>query len=207
LLRAPDAYDGLFLLEQGIRISALGVAIAASGRILEVMVLVIYVGDARDVVKRVRSNHCRSNVEASALRQYIAVGLGFSLARTARTTGTTRIRIDLLDPSAGEAQVSAYISGGAWRYVLCESYGEAADFQWFVIAQFDPLLNRDRRPWDAANETRYRALLAQLENAPLFTCAALKGQPTGPGVYVLYHEAVPVSLESQSESRRVASGV
>jgi len=48
---------------------------------------VIYVGDARDVVKRIQNNHCGGNVEASALRKAVAEAMGYSLKRTRARSG------------------------------------------------------------------------------------------------------------------------
>lgn len=151
----------------------------------------IYAGDASDAIKRVRYNHCRSNVEASALRQHIATAQGLQLKRTKRPSGSTRVRIDLPDPAAGERQVSDYLCSGHWKYVLCRSYAEAHDFQWFAINSLRPVLNRDRRPWDTTQSARYQDLLAELEASPLLTEQELAGRASGPGVYLLYHDAPP----------------
>ena len=40
---------------------------------------IIYVGDSGKVMSRLRSNHCRGNVEASALRKYVAEAMGYKL--------------------------------------------------------------------------------------------------------------------------------
>jgi ADP-ribosylglycohydrolase len=48
--------------------------------------LVIYVGDSRDVIKRIRKDHCGNgtNVEASALRERVAENKGFQIKKTNR---------------------------------------------------------------------------------------------------------------------------
>ncbi|MEM3573648.1 MAG: hypothetical protein QXJ62_05415, partial [Nitrososphaeria archaeon] len=118
----------------------------------------IYVGDASDVVKRILTNHCSfsSNVEASALRCAVAEAMGYRLKRTKRPSGSTRIRIDLPNPREGEDIVSAYIHAGRWKYIICESYDEAHDFQWYVIDQLKPLLNKNVKPWNKQKTITYQ---------------------------------------------------
>jgi len=147
----------------------------------------VYVGDAGDVVDRILTNHTSGNVEGSALRKAVSEALGYRLARKKRPSGSIKVRIDLPNPREGENKVSAYIRSGMWRYVICPSYDEAHDFQWFVIDKLKPVLNRLHKTWNPRNLKRYRFLLAQLENAPLLLHDQLRGEPTGPGVYVLHH--------------------
>jgi hypothetical protein len=87
--------------------------------------------------------------------------------------------------------VSDYIRSGEWRYVICTSYAEANDFQWFTIDQLTPLLNKNRRPWNRENLQRYQDLLDQLTNFPALNCDQLRGMQSGPGVYALYHNQTP----------------
>ena len=153
--------------------------------------MIIYVGDSRDVVKRIRYNHCRGNVEASALRRYIAEAKGYKIKSTKRSSGSTRIRIDLPDPKFGEREITDYIRGGTWRYVICDSYFEASDFQWYAIEQLNPLLNKDRGSWNKGNHERYQALLERLTDYVELRCDQLSSMPSGSGVYVLYHYKYP----------------
>ena len=48
----------------------------------------IYVGDSKDVVKRIKNNHCSGNVEASAFRKHLAVAMGYKLKKTKIETGS-----------------------------------------------------------------------------------------------------------------------
>jgi len=153
--------------------------------------MVIYVGDTHNVINRILSNHCRGNVEGSALRKHLAQARGYGIKSIKRPSGTTKIRIDLPNPQEGELQVSNYIRSGKWRYVICDSYREAHDFQWYVIEQLKPLLNKDYQSWDRNNLQKYQTLLAQLTNSLALTCTQLRGMQSGPGVYTLYHQQVP----------------
>ena len=159
---------------------------------------VIYVGDARNVVKRILSNHCKGNVEASALRKHIAEAMGYKLTKTRRPSGSTRVRIDLSDPQIGENKISVYIESGKWRYVICQSYNEAHDFQWYVIELLNPLLNKERRQWNREKSDRYAILFQKLLSNPLLNCRKLYGRYTGPGVYVFYHNTPPNAFNSQT---------
>ena len=154
--------------------------------------LVVYVGDARDVIKRIRSQHCGGNVEASALRKHIAVAKGYPLSTTRRASGSSRVRLALPDPSRGEQEISAYLRSGTWKVAICVSYEEAHDFQWYAIEQLNPLLNVSRKPWSAQHHARYAALFGLLESMPGMDYSELGKARSGPGVYVLYH-AVPPS--------------
>lgn len=155
------------------------------------MIRVIYAGDARDIVKRIRSDHCRGNVEASALRKHIAEYRRYPIKKTRRTSGSYRVRLDLPDPKAGEQNISAYLRCGVWKYVLCDSYEEAKDFQWYVIDALNPLLNVQHKPWNRDNLARYQTLLAELTSATARNYEQLRNTASGPGVYVLFHEATP----------------
>ena len=158
---------------------------------LKESLIVIYVGDAHNVVNRVVFNHCRGNVEASALRRHVAEEMGYKLKRTKRPSGSTKVRIDLPDPQTGERKISTYIQTGKWKYVICESYHEAHDFQWYVIEKLNPLLNREREQWNKEKSGKYLLLLQKLSNSQLLECKHLYGQATGPGVYVFYHSILP----------------
>ena len=161
---------------------------------------VIFVGDSRNVVRRMKKNHSsKSNVEASALRRFIAEDRGLKLKITKRlTSNSKRIRIDLPDPSSAEGEITSYVRSGKWKYVLCDTYDEANtfqahDFQWFVIEQLKPLLNRASKPWKQKNfEERYRKGLQELVTKPLMNFEQLSyRKKSGPGVYVFYHDFKP----------------
>ncbi|MEM2960956.1 MAG: hypothetical protein QXU67_05065 [Candidatus Bathyarchaeia archaeon] len=156
---------------------------------------VIYVGDSNDVVSRILINHCSGNVEGSALRKAVAEAMGYGLRSAKRPSGSIKVRIDLPNSKEGEAKVSGYIRSGTWKYIICQSLEEAQDFQWYVIDQLRPLLNRNRRPWDNKDSQRYRSIIEQLKHSSEISCYDLrKGQAvakTGPGVYVLYHDLTP----------------
>ena len=134
--------------------------------------MIIYVGDGSDMVRRVKSNHCSSNVEGSALRKSVAKAKGWRLSYTKRLSGSTRVRIDSADPKRDEKTVSDYIRAGSWRLVACASSEEANDFQWFAIKQLNPLCNITRRVWDVHKEVRYRQLLRQLSDGVPMTLPA-----------------------------------
>jgi len=153
--------------------------------------MVIYAGHSSNVVKRIRTNHCSGNVEASVLRLRIAQEKGYNIVSTRRPSDSVRKRIDLPDPSEGEAEVSRYIRSGRWKYVLCDSDEEARDFEWYVIEHVRPLLNVEGRQWREPNTTRYQVLLEELQRSEGLSCQELRGKPTGPGVYVLHHDLRP----------------
>jgi len=153
--------------------------------------LLIYVGDSGDVVKRIRTNHCSGNVEGSALRKRVAEHMGYTLNVTKRPRGSSRIRLNLPDPRVGEQTISKYIRSGLWKFAICMSPEEAKDFQWYVIDKLNPMLNEDRRIWVSHQERRYVKLLTVLTESPHYTYNDLAGQKTGPGVYVLYHKVLP----------------
>ncbi|MDH5703703.1 MAG: hypothetical protein OEY99_05770 [Aigarchaeota archaeon] len=47
---------------------------------------VIYIGDSKDVLKQIKTNHCTGNIEASALRRHIAEALGYGLRHQKRSS-------------------------------------------------------------------------------------------------------------------------
>jgi len=154
-------------------------------------VFVIYVGDSKNIVNRIRANHCSGNVESSAMRRHIAEAKGYTFKRSRRTGGAMRVRIDLPNPREGEADVSRYIRSGRWKYVICDSDDEARDFQWYAIDHLRPILNKDGRSWKKENVSRFEKLLRALEGAEALSCDQLKGRQSGPGVYVFLHEHRP----------------
>jgi len=155
------------------------------------MLRLIYIGDSSNVINRIRTNHCSGNVEGSRLRQCIAKQKGYGFKITRRSSGTKRIRIDLPNRRDGEAKVSEYIRSGKWKYILCKSYDEAHDFQWYAIDNLKPMLNANCRPWKQKKLASYRSLLRKLEKSSMFSCEQLKKLKTGPGVYVFFHKKKP----------------
>jgi hypothetical protein len=151
----------------------------------------LYVGDARDIVARICTNHGAGNVEGSALRRYVAHAMGLGLTRTRRPSGSTRVRIRLPDPRVGERAVSAYIRSGWWRLALCESYEEAKALQWLAIEVLKSIWNTDRRPTAAGSDQRFKDHLRQLAISPLLPFEAVRAQRPGLGVYVFYHVQSP----------------
>lgn len=156
--------------------------------------LCLYVGDAKDIVKRILTNHCTGNVEGSAFRKAVAEAIGYNLTYTKRKSKTTRVRIDLPNPREGEKKVSEYIWSGYWRYVICQSYDEAYDFQWYLIDQLNPLLNKKCNSWNEIKLQRYEDLLIMLNASPLLNRSQLKGKLSGHGIYVFYHEQTPPKM-------------
>jgi len=129
------------------------------------------------------------NVEASALRKQIAEYKNYPIKKTRRPSGFYRVRLDLSDPKAGEKDISTYLRTGLWKFVICDSHEEAQEFQWYVIDVLKPLLNVRHKPWNRDNKARYQELLAELMSAHGATCEQLRNKASGPGVYVLFHEA------------------
>lgn len=152
---------------------------------------VIYVGDSKDVLNRIRTNHCNGNVEGSALRRYVAETMGYIIKREKRPGGSIRIRIALPDYNQGEIKVSNYIRNGRWRTILFDDYQMANDFQWYAIEKLRPLLNRKRKNYNQNMLSLYKRLLLQLKDSPLIECSNLHTVKSGPGVYVLYHLSAP----------------
>jgi hypothetical protein len=155
--------------------------------------IVIYVGDSKDVIKRIQDNHCGNgtNVEASALRERVAERKGYQISKTKRASGSIKKRLDLPTPQIGEQEISTYLKSGSWRLVICNSAAEAKNFQWYAIEQFEPLLNIERKPWHKQFRNRYENLLKNLLASPARTLNQLDAVHSGPGVYVLYHEVKP----------------
>jgi len=147
--------------------------------------ILLYIGDSRDVVKRILSTHCTGNVEGSALRLAVAEALGYPIVREKRPSGWTRTRIAIPGSRQAEHEISAFIQSCVWRYVLCATYEEAHDFQWYAIDKLRPKLNKDRKPWIAAKASRYAQLLESLLAQPPTPCTDLDRRKSGPGVYLL----------------------
>ena len=154
--------------------------------------MVIYVGDANDVAKRILSNHGSGNVEGSALRRHVATAMGLRISSTKRASGTTKVRIDSNNPRQDEGTVTVYIRSGSWRIVRCSTYEEANDFQWFLIDRLNPLCNVTRKGWNQANTARYEQLLEVCTTGRAMRFDEVKNSGSdGPGVYVLEHPNRP----------------
>ena len=149
--------------------------------------MIIYVGDACDVVSRITTNHCGGNIEGSKMRESIAEAIGFGISKTRRASRTMKKRINLPDPAVGERAVSDYVASGRWQFVLCNSKEEAKAFQWFAIESLNPALNRERQPWNREQSTRFEILFAQLQQSPLYAKTQLRPLASGPGVYGFHH--------------------
>ncbi|MBD1866822.1 hypothetical protein H6F95_05790 [Cyanobacteria bacterium FACHB-471] len=155
--------------------------------------MLIYVGDGRDVIKRIRNNHLKGNVEASSLRKHLAIEMGYQISVSKRSSGSQRIRIALPEPEKGENIVSAYLSGGLWQYIICDSYEEANAFQWYVIEKLEPCLNKDRRSWDTSRLPKFEILLHNLQNSQFYEFGGLAGLISGAGVYAFHHHQYPTT--------------
>jgi hypothetical protein len=149
----------------------------------------LYVGDSRDVVNRILDTHCTGNVEGSALRLAVAEMLGYPIARTRRSSGTTKIRIAVPAPGEAELTISAFVRSGLWQYIVCSEYPEAHDFQWYAIENLRPILNKKHRGWIASNALRYSQLLDSLLAGSPTRASDLDRSRSGPGVYLLSLEA------------------
>ena len=156
---------------------------------------IIYIGDANKLLNRIKSNHCSGNVEGSALRQHIALAMGYKLKRTKRNSGSTRIRIDSQEPHQDEKRVSDYIRNGKWRIILLDNYKTANDFQWFAIEKLCPLLNRKRKDYGQAYINLYTSFLQKLKNSPLLDYENICSIKSAPGVYIFYHSSNPKEHE------------
>lgn len=152
--------------------------------------MIIYVGDANDVVRRIRE-HCSGNVEGSALRKAVARSRGYPLSVTRRQSGTKRIRIDSAKSSKGEDDISSYLASGTWAWVVCDSPMESRGFQWYAIDALKPVLNTDTRTWNQTARARYVSLLQQLEQCMPLRSSDLAGRTSGQGVYVFHHNQRP----------------
>ncbi len=153
--------------------------------------LVIYVGDSKTVYKRIRTNHCNGNVEASALRRYVAEAMGFKIKRQRRASGSVRVRLDLTDPQQGESKISKYICQGKWKILLLDDYVITHDFQWYLIENLKPLLNRECQQYQTANSELYDDLSKRLIDSQFITCSLINRDYSSLGVYILYHQRKP----------------
>lgn len=153
--------------------------------------MIIYIGDSKNVIKRIRNNHCSGNVEGSALRRHIAKLKKYKLKSTKRISGSIKVRIDSPNPRNEETDITNYIRFGKWKFILCDSYNESHDFQWFAIEQLKPRLNKYFKPWNQKNIQRYQFLLNKLKDSHSFKYEDLLNMQSGPGIYILYHQSMP----------------
>ncbi|MBD2113828.1 hypothetical protein H6F59_18555 [Nodosilinea sp. FACHB-141] len=154
--------------------------------------MLIYIGDGRDVIKRIRKSHLTGNVEASSLRKHLAVKMGFGISVSKRLSGSQRIRIALPEPKEGEHSISEYLANGWWQYVICDSYEEANAFQWYAIEKLKPQLNKDRRSWDVSQLSKFEILLNKLQNSQCYRFDELVSLSSGAGVYAFHHHQCPI---------------
>ena len=91
--------------------------------LLYVLNMLRYVGDSKRLRSRVRQ-HCKGNVESSALRKTIATEMGFEIVSKKRSSGSRKLSAE---PSNAEQIISAYIQSGTWKVVVCSSSEEARD--------------------------------------------------------------------------------
>jgi len=108
------------------------------------------------------------------------------------------VRIDPSKLPDGEARLSRYIKAGSWKYVICDSYDEAHDFQWYAIETLDPILNSTRKVWNKAREFRYGELLDQLTSSAGCQAQNLRKVSPAPGVYLFIHTEHPGTTPNRS---------
>lgn len=157
---------------------------------------VIYVGDASKLRRRVIQKHVKGDggVHTSPLRRHTATAWSIPF-KYERHGIHFRAALDVPDAQKADevtAELTAYVRSGSWRFVECESAEEAKDFQWYCIEQLKPSLNRDEKPWNKSQQSRYKCLLDGMRAERLLSTdqdlATLRERP---GVYVFYHEEEP----------------
>jgi hypothetical protein len=152
---------------------------------------VLYVGDARNVKKRILNNHGRGNIESSVLRKRIASKLGFKIKTELRAQGSYRIRIDEVDKNRGEKEISEFMKRGMWRVILVDTYEEAHELQWYIIGRLSPPFNRRTKIGEGFDGTHYGPAFQQLIDSPLLGLDDIAKLREGPGVYVFYNAWTP----------------
>lgn len=160
---------------------------------------VLYVGDARNVKKRILNNHGRGNVESSILRKHITSILGLKTKTELRIHGSYRIRIDKPNNSRGEKDISEFIERGRWRVIIVEDYEEAHKLQWYIIGRLSPPLNRRIKMGEGFDEVRYEVVFQQLMDSPELGLDDISKLKEGPGIYVFYNTSTP---EQHAENGR-----
>ena len=158
--------------------------------LLYVLIMLRYVGDSKRLRSRVRQ-HCKGNVESSALRKTIAAEMGFEIISKKRPSGSRKLSAE---PSNAEQIISAYIQSGTWRVVVCSSSEEARDFQWYAIDKKRPYLNKYMQFWDENSEELYKNLLENLLKSAEIEFESTLEVSTEPGVYSLWHEQNPADF-------------
>lgn len=154
--------------------------------------MIIYVGDSKHVAKRIARDHCSGNVEGSALRRHVARNLGFEIIREKRTSGTSKYRINSIDPKEDERIVSEYIRQGLWQVICLNDAVDVRDFQHYVIEKLNPLLNIEARKWNKHKSAEYSNLLEKLIASNASTWKEIRDQGDNyPGVYILHHDNMP----------------
>jgi hypothetical protein len=147
-----------------------------------------YIGDSKSIRRRLTSEHCRGNINGSALRRHVATALGYQLSRVRRDSGKLKWKVDTENPRLAEQIISQYIRSGVWKHVVCQNADEAKDFQYYAIQSVNPLLNIDHGHWDGAQFQRYQQLLTELLASDEVTFQNLNTLPRSPGVYLLKHD-------------------
>lgn len=160
---------------------------------------VLYVGDARNVKKRILNNHGKGNVESSILRKHIASILGLKIKTELRTHGSYRIRIDEPVKGRGEKDISEFIKRGRWRVIILEDYEEAHKLQWYIIGRLSPPFNRRIKMGERFDETRYGVVFQQLMDSPELGLDDISKSKEEPGIYVFYNTSAP---EQHAENGR-----
>jgi len=155
--------------------------------------MLVYVGDSKRLRTRIRQ-HCKGNVESSALRKTIAMKMGFDIIKKKRPSGSNKLSID----SDAERIVSNYIQTGKWKVVICSSVEEARDFQWYAIDKTRPPLNKYMQFWKTNSQNRYANLFdTLLDSAPVDFDYTLEVSVEC-GVYSLWHEIEPEQFVTQT---------
>ena len=157
----------------------------------------IYIGDGSKIRTRIRNQHCSGNVEGSSLRKHVAKNMGYNLSTTTREKGSTKTRLDLIDPSIGENHITEYMRSGKWKFVNCTSAAEAKDFQFFAIQKINPptLLNINTGNWDIKKLDRYEQLFEKLMNCTPLSYEETKLVPSLPGVYLFLSDMEPKNFK------------
>lgn len=120
----------------------------------------IYIGESENTYKRVYQ-HFSASIEASVLRKDIAESRHYQINRVIREAGNVKVTLANL---AHERNITEYLEGGKWKFVICVNRAEAQDFKYFAISRLNPILNPARNGYLPANIDRCEQLLAELIN-------------------------------------------
>lgn len=153
-----------------------------------------YIGDSKNIRNRVRQ-HCKGNVESSALRKTIAREMGLDVRAEKRLSGSSKYTIH---PLSGEEMVSSYIQSGTWKVISCQTAEDARDFQWYAIDNLRPMLNKYMQFWNKNSEGDYQELLDEMLRSNSMVYTSISTFPTQPGVYSLWHDSTPVDFAKKT---------